>query len=139
MISGRINHLAVFVLVIVHQIFGFVWYSPYVFGNAWLTYVGKTSPQLNHNPIPYILSILSSLFLCYTIAILYRFLSIQTVLKGIIVAFVFWFSFLFLNTATQETFAVRPLRLILINTGGQLVLYLLTGAVLASWRGKAKR
>lgn len=35
----KINHLAVFALVIFQQILGFVWYSKYLFGYTWMEWL----------------------------------------------------------------------------------------------------
>jgi hypothetical protein len=140
MISGRVNHLAIVTLVILHQVLGFFWYSPLVFGGRWLAYIGKTPEELNPaNPVPYIVSLLSSIVLCYTVAILFRMLQVETVLKGIVVAVGLWFSFLFLNTATYASFAGEPSGLVFITTGNVLAQFILTGAVLAGWKSKKKK
>lgn len=140
MISGRVNHLAIFLLIIVHQAVGFVWYTPNVFGDKWLAFIGKTPEEIDpSNPFPYIISVLSSIVLCYTMAIFFRVFAVENILKGISIAFVLWFSFLFLNTATHSAFAGYPSGLVFINTGSLLVQFILTGAVLGAWRRMVKR
>ena len=37
--NNRINHLAVWILVVLHQLIGFGWYA--IFGELWLNYHAK--------------------------------------------------------------------------------------------------
>src|SRR5205807_1530028 len=57
--STRINHLAVWVLVILHQLIGFGWYA--VFGNMWLNYHAKTMTDIEqtHSVVPYVIAIVA--------------------------------------------------------------------------------
>ncbi len=140
MISGRMNHIAVIILVILHQTLGFIWYVPAVFGKKWLYYIGKTAEDINPaNPVPYAVSILTSIVLCYMIALLFQMLQVKSVLSGIALSIGLWFSFLFLPTATHASFSGKPSGLVFISTGIVLVQFILTGAVLSSWKRKIKR
>ena len=43
----KINYKVIIVIVILHQIIGFVWYDLNVFGNAWIEAIGKTKDDFN--------------------------------------------------------------------------------------------
>jgi hypothetical protein len=45
-VNFGVNYLAVVVAEVVALVIGFVWYSPRVFGNRWMAYLGTTQAQL---------------------------------------------------------------------------------------------
>ena len=52
--NNKINHLAVWILVVVHQLIGFGWYA--VFGELWLSYHARTMTDIErtHDFGPYL-------------------------------------------------------------------------------------
>ena len=67
--DNRINHLAVWILVVVHQLIGFGWYA--VFGELWLSYHAKTMTDIErtHDVVPYLVAIAASIFVphCFSV------------------------------------------------------------------------
>ncbi len=51
--NTKINHLAVWILVVVHQLVGWGWYT--IFGDIWLNYHAKTMTDIErtHSFVPY--------------------------------------------------------------------------------------
>ena len=66
--STRINHLAVWLLVVAHQLIGFGWYA--VFGDLWLKYHAKTMTDIErpHDFTPFIVAIIASIAVNYALA-----------------------------------------------------------------------
>src|ERR1700732_1832499 len=66
--NNKINHLAVWLLVILHQLIGFGWYA--VFGNIWLNLHAKTMTDIEnpHDFAPYLIAIIASIFVNYGLA-----------------------------------------------------------------------
>src|SRR2546427_13291854 len=50
-VNFGVNYLAIVVAAVVALVIGFIWYSPPVFGNRWMAYLGTTQAQLG-NPGP---------------------------------------------------------------------------------------
>ena len=44
-VNFGVNYLAVVVAAVVALVIGFIWYSPPVFGNRWMAYLGTTRPS----------------------------------------------------------------------------------------------
>jgi len=135
--TTRINHLAVWVLVILHQLIGFGWYT--VFGNMWLNYHAKTMTDIEqtHSIVPYIIAIVSSIFVNYALAWLIARLNAPNAICGLKIALLCWFSFLFVEYATISAFSAfetNPWPLVLIDMGRPFVAFALSGLVLGAWR-----
>jgi Protein of unknown function (DUF1761) len=60
----------------------------------------------------------------------------QTALRGIKMAALLWFGFVFTTWATEYVFEVRPLSLFAINGGFWLLGMILMGAIVGAWKKK---
>lgn len=131
----KLNHLAIWTLVIAHQVVAFVWYSPVLFGNQWMALLGKTADDFTGaNPINYIVAIITAAAMTYMLAWLFKKLNVNTLLKGVFYAFVLFVCFLFLQTLTHGLFSFRPVGLTLIDDGMYLVNFVIAGAVIGTWK-----
>jgi hypothetical protein len=137
--NTRINHLAVWILVIVHQLIGWGWYT--IFGDLWLNQHAKTMTDIErtHNVGAYVLAIVASIFVNYTLAWLIARLNAASALAGLKIALICWFGFLFVEHATIAVFSAfetNPWPLICIDMGRPLVAFAISGLVLGAWRKK---
>lgn len=142
-VSKRINHLAIGLLVILHQLLSFAWYSPYLFGFKWMNLAGyrlSVIPPANSFGFyePFLVSIFSSFLLCYGLALLFKSLNIVKVRKGAILAVGCWLAFSFSLLLTHNEFANRPLMLTLIDAGRDGLIFVSAGLILPIWRLKSK-
>jgi hypothetical protein len=138
--NTRINHAAVWVLVVVHQLIGFGWYA--IFGNVWLNLHAKTMTDIDnpHDVAPYIVAIAASIVVNYALARLLGCLGKDSAVGGLKIAVLCWFAFLFVEHATMSVFSAfgtNPWPLILIDTGRSLIAFAVSGAVLGAWRKPA--
>jgi len=136
---AKINHLAVWLLVIVHQLIGWGWYT--LLGDAWLNQHAKTMTDIerSHNVGAYMLAIVTAIVVNYALAWLIWRLNTQTPLAGLLIALICWFAFLFVEHATISVFSAfetNPWPLILIDTGRPLIAFATSGFVLGAWRRK---
>ena len=44
---GEINYLAVLIATAVTMVLGFLWYSPVLFGNAWVKQIGLNKEEMS--------------------------------------------------------------------------------------------
>jgi len=131
----KINHVAVWILVLVHQIIGGMWYSQIGFAGIWTELMGKsTSDFQNAGFMPFIFSIVSAIIMVYSMAWLFKKLKVENFANGLRYAFIFWFAFLFVELATFNSFELRPFELTLIDAGKSLVTFLITGLILGVWK-----
>ena len=135
--NSKINHLAVWILVMVHQLIGFGWYA--IFGELWLSYHAKTMTDIErtHDVVPYLVAIGASIFVNYALAWLISRLTATTAIAGLRIAIVCWFAFLFVEYSTISAFSAfetNPWPLVLINMGRPFLAFALSGLVLGAWQ-----
>lgn len=132
-----INHFAVWLLVVTHQLIGFGWYA--VLGEAWLRYHAKTMTDIEnpHDFAPYCVAIVASIFVNYALAWLIARLNATSAVAGLKIALICWFAFLFVDHATVSAFSAfgtNPWPLVLIDMGRAFVDFAVSGLVLGAWR-----
>jgi hypothetical protein len=135
--NHKINHLAVWILVVVHQLIGFGWYA--VFGNLWLDLHAKTMTDIeqSHEIAPYLVAITASIFVNYALAWLISKLNASTAVEGLKIALICWFCFLFVEYDTISAFSAfgtNPWPLVFINMGRPLIAFAISGVVLGAWQ-----
>ena len=135
--NSRINHVAVWILVIVHQLVGWGWYA--IFGNIWLNLHAKTMTDIErtHDWIAYVTAIIASIFVNYALAWLISRLNAVSAMAGLKIALLCWFAFLFVEYATIAVFSAfetNPWPLIFIDMGRPFVAFAVSGLVLGAWR-----
>jgi len=130
----KINHLAVWILTVVSQVVSLGWYT--LFSSQWMTLMNKSLKDFEAaaSPIPYIVSLLTSLVFNYLLAWLFKALHIESLFSGLGVAALCWLGFLFLPLLTQDLFSLQSPQLSLINGGNYFVSFALAGLVLGAWR-----
>ncbi len=69
----------------------------------------------------------------YTMAFLFTKIDVDTGLKGLQYALLFWAGFFFLEITTQNMFSLRPFELTLIDESVVLIKYEITGVILGLW------
>ena len=135
-----INFWSVLVAAVATMVLGFLWYSPFLFANPWMRLMGvdpndkaklaemqKGAGKLYG--LAFVASIISAVVLAKIIAIT----SVNTIPYGMKVGFAVWLGFVTTVQLTGALFGKQPSKLYLINTGYQLVCYLVMGAILAAW------
>jgi len=140
LVKMKINHLAVGILVIVHQLIGWGWYA--IFGEKWLNLHARTMTDIErtHNVGAYVLAVVTAIIVNYTLAWLIGRLHATTAVAGLKIALVCWFGFLFVEYATIGVFSAfetTPWPLILIDMGRPLVAFSISGLVLGAWHKRA--
>ena len=91
------NYLAMVVAAIVAMVFGFVWYSPMLFGGIWSrgNPVAHKKMQQNVRKGGYIFIIIASLLTSFAFEVLIKFLGISTLYYGVGLAILVWAGFFF--------------------------------------------
>jgi len=135
--NNKINHLAVWILVVVHQLIGWGWYA--IFGEMWLNLHAKTMTDIEqtHNVGAYLVAIVASIFVNYALAWLIARLNAPSATCGLKIALVCWFAFLFVEYSTISAFSAfetNPWPLVFIDMGRPFVAFAISGLVLGAWR-----
>lgn len=143
--EGRINWIAIVVLVVVQQGIGAAWYT--LFGDAWMTSLGfELADFENAGSLCYLVSMVASLILTYGMARFWLALGTTDAARGAVQGVILWVTFIFTYQVVHTSFeAVSDATLLdpehwvqaAIDTGMSLVVFVLNGAVLAGWRKEA--
>ena len=135
--NRKINHLAVWTLVVVHQLVGWGWYA--IFGNTWLNLHAKTMTDIErtHDWFAYVTAIIASIFVNYALAWLIARLNATNPIGGLKIALLCWFAFLFVEYSTIAMFSAfetNPWPLVFIDMGRPFIAFAISGLVLGAWR-----
>ena len=135
--NNKINHLAVWILVVVYFLIGWSWYA--ILGEKWLNLHARTMTDIErtHNVSAYLLAFVASIFVNYTLAWLISRLNATNAVAALKVALVCWFAFLFVEYATIcvfSAFETNPWPLVFIDMGRPFVGFVVSGLVLGAWR-----
>src|SRR5215212_8709996 len=135
--TTRINHAAVWLLVVIHQLVGWGWYA--AFGEKWLNLHARTMTDIDrtHNVGAYVLAVLAAIVVNYALARLLVCLGTDSAVKGLNIALLCWFAFLFAEYATVSVFSAfetNPWPLICLDMGRPFVAWSISGLVLGGWR-----
>jgi hypothetical protein len=136
-----LNVWAVLVCALATMVVGFVWYSPLLFANPWMKLMGydpndkaKIAEMQKSAGPSYALSLIASLLSAAVLAKIILISSVHSPIYGIKVALAVWLGFVTTVQLTNALFSRQPAKLYAINTGYQLVCYVVMGAILAVWR-----
>lgn len=137
----KINHLAVFVCLILSFALGFLWYSPFLFADSWMAMVGLSQEMIEANPPSagaWITNIIASIVPLYVLAWIFTKLDVRTGIKGAMIGLLIVFAFDFLARMTSDMFAKAPYELVWITGGFDMAIMTISGFVLGSWRKEIK-
>jgi hypothetical protein len=136
-----INLLAVLVAAISTMVVGFLWYSPMLFAKAWMREMGydpkdkaKVQAMQKSAGPAYAGSFVASLTSAIVLALFLHWVRAESLHHGLLVGSHVWLGFVATVQLTGALFTKQSMKLFAINTGFQLVCYLVMGTILAVWR-----
>ena len=137
----HLNWLAVLVAAVSTMVVGFLWYSPVLFAKPWMREMGYDpndkarvqEMQKSAGPA-YFGSFLASLLTSFTLALFLDALHATDLHVGLAVSFHTWLGFVATVQLTGALFTKQSMKLFGINTGYQLVCFLVMGTILTLWR-----
>ncbi|MCR9184901.1 MAG: DUF1761 domain-containing protein [Halieaceae bacterium] len=130
-----VHFLAVLAATFTAFVIGGLWYSPLLFGAAWMRAAGLSEAQVNSGNKARIFG-LAFVFLLVMALCLERFLAAPgvTLVTGTLYGFLTGFGWLFFATGVITLFEQRPWSYLLVNGGYWVVALTAMGAVLGGWR-----
>ncbi len=130
-----VNFLAVLVSAIAYMALGAIWYSPVLFGNAWMRSIGKTKEQVNASasPFNYVWALIMSFVAAYGIARIMHWAERGTIADGIIISLLVGVCFVLTTMSVNDTFESRPKGLTFINILYHLVGFIIMGIIIGAW------
>ncbi len=138
---SNVNLLSVLAAGIATMILGFVWYSPALFAKPWMREMGydlndkaKLKEMQKSAGPTYGIAFLAGLLSAFMLGKILSITPIDTALYGMKLGLGVWLGFVATVQLTGALFMKSSMKLFAINTGYQLVCYLVMGAILAVWK-----
>jgi hypothetical protein len=129
------NWWAIIVAAVAYVALGAIWYSPPIFGNAWMKGIGKTKEQLaaGFSPLSYVWALGYSFLAAYGIARILFWAQRGTVWDGIVIGLMAGICFALTTLGINDTFERRPCNLTIINVLYYIVGFVIIGIIVGAW------
>ena len=131
------NLLAVLVSGVAIFILGGLWYSPALFAKPWVRLMNKTEEELKAQAGgagPYVIVFACAILTAYALAIILNHFQPLTVVRAIMVAVLCWIGFAGTTSFGSGVFSGQPRALWLINSGYNLISFIVASVILTLWR-----
>ncbi|PYU03797.1 MAG: hypothetical protein DMG34_12090, partial [Acidobacteria bacterium] len=117
------------------------WYSPILFAKPWMREMGydpndkASAERMRKSAGPaYLGSLIASVVSAFVLALFLHEMHVQSLEIGLLVGSHVWLGFVATVQLTGALFTKQSMKLFAINTGYQLVCYLVMSAILTIWR-----
>jgi hypothetical protein len=135
----QISYAAIMVAGIASMAIGFLWYSPMMFGNQWMKLLGISQKEIQKKQAEmgklYIVSMILAFVMAFVLSHVYHMsrelYDVSLVMTGLTTGFAMWFGFILPVQMNDFIYQGRPLKLVMINTGYQLVTLLVMGVIVS--------
>ncbi len=125
------NWLGAIAAAVAAMVIGFVWYSPVLFGTAWMNALGKRMEELGSPkvavPNALVMNLISALVLTHAI----KAMGAETLMEALHIALGLSVGLIVTNQLMRDRFHGMSGKLSLINSGNTVVTYLAMGAAIA--------
>lgn len=133
MFTTDINFWLVLLGAVIWMALGALWYSPALFGKAWMELTGAKEEDLKGNTKAYIGAFIIGLITTFVLALFVYQTDAQTAVEGAGVGFWAWLGFVAAVGFSGVIWEKLPLKLFFIHIVPVLAAFLINGAILAVW------
>ncbi len=127
---------AVIVSGIVIFAIGGLWYSPMLFAKPWVRLMNKTEEELKAaapGPLPFVIVFIAALLIALVLAMIENHFKPLTATRGALLGVLCWLGFAAPTSFGTATFSGTPKAVWAINSGYNLVSFVVAGVILAVW------
>ncbi|MBV8518660.1 MAG: DUF1761 domain-containing protein [Acidobacteria bacterium] len=132
-----VNYLSVLAAGVAIFLLGGLWYSPLLFAKRWVGLMGKSEAELKQaapGPLPYVMVFVCGVLTAYALAIVLNHFGPATLTRTLLIAILMWIGFAGATSFGSAMFSGTPRLLWLINSGYNLVAFIVAALILAFWR-----
>jgi hypothetical protein len=138
MFTTSVNLVAVLVVTLISMAIGWLWYSPVLFGKAWMSALGKAEADKDamKKSAPYALTseLVATFVKMYVLAKLIAFAMVDAGSQAALIALWLWLGFVVTTNLSVVTFEGRSKTAYLISMASQAVIMVVAAVVLAMWQ-----
>ena len=132
-----VNNVAVVVSGVAIFVLGGLWYSPLLFAKRWVALIGKTEEELKATagamPLNYVFVFLCGLVTSWIMALVVGNFAPAGALDGAKIGALCWVGFAGATSYGTALFGGKPKALWLIDSGFNLVAFIISGIIIATW------
>jgi hypothetical protein len=135
--SHHLNHWAILVSGIAIFMIGGLWYSPVLFAKPWVRLMGKTEEEMRAKAGgagSFVAVFFCGLLTAAAMAMVLAHVGTVTLSGAVVVAVVCWLGFAGATSFGSALFSAQPLALWAINSGYNLVAFVVAAIILTLWR-----
>lgn len=129
----ELNFVAVLVATVVGFCFGFLWYSPLMFGHAWLAAIGKSKEQLGKPAKALVPSFVATAVTAVVLSLFISWIGVVSMTEGLLVGLYAGVGLVATSLFSDYLFCGWGMKLFLIQAGYRVSTLALMGAVLGAW------
>lgn len=129
----EIKLIAVLVATVAGMILGAFWYSPIVFGKAWMDSIGKTEEDLGSATGPMIGSVIACLLTAISLAVVISLTGVTGALGGAIIGGLIGVGIVFPALLSDSLFCGWGSKLLMIQSGYRVIYAIVMGAIISGW------
>ena len=133
----HVNFLAVLVTGIVIFVLGGLWYSPVLFARRWVALMGKTEAEMKAagaSPLTFLAVFACGLLTSWALAVIVQHFAYPSLLRGAEIGALCWLGLAGATSFGSALFEMKPRALWLIDSGYNLVCFVIAGMILSVWR-----
>ncbi|AEG44345.1 DUF1761 domain-containing protein [Isoptericola variabilis] len=132
----EINYWAVVLAALSTMVVGAVWYTPKVFGNAWMR-LAKVEPDSSSAVGPIVITLVVSFLSAWVLGgaayIAWQFYGGSFLWASVATAAFLWVGFTAARFVTHDAFERRPVGLTTMNLAHELVTFLVMALIIGVW------
>lgn len=132
----QINLWAVLVAGVASVVIGGLWYSPILFGRAWMATIGKTKEQVEEEftPLQILAAFVVNLIVASVLSIVVDWANAGTLAGGAMIGCGLALGVVTALTGVDYFFEHRPAKLFLITTAHTIVSLTIIGSIVGAWQ-----
>lgn len=131
------NYLAILFSVMIQQVIGFIWYSPFLFSSLWFAGTNKTLADTKHSdPKSYLIPIVSSIIMVFIIEILTKKFSVDNLKKSFVFGILLWTGLIFPILFSHYNLLGYPFSITLIDGFKDFIQIMVSTMILGTWKSE---
>ncbi|MEN9654111.1 MAG: hypothetical protein RL235_223, partial [Chlamydiota bacterium] len=121
MFDIQVDWGAIVIAAVLNMVIGFLWYSKWLFGPAWLKLAKLHAGDMKGEKMAMVYGLANSLVIAYFLAFFETYMRVTTVTDGMFVGFCVWLGFVATQQISGVIWAKHPFSLFVLDGGYKLV------------------